>query len=379
MNEKKQELSFESEMESKKNIPNLKSIEKKDNLYTAGTIDESMLSDEEKEKVEKYSSEIDISDVDQIVKYGVDAQRNISDFSMTVLKSVKTHDLGEIGDSLKELTVALDSTTEPQKKGVFGLFQKAKNGINSIKANYAKAETNVDTIEKDLLKHESVLMNDISMYQQMYYLNVEYYKELTMYIIAGKKALDKARHGKLYELKVRADESGKQEDAQAYRDFEDLCHRFQKKISDLETTRIISIQSAPQVRMLQNNDRELLDKIQSAIANTIPLWRNQLVISLGNEHTKRALEAQTSLTDKTNQLLVENSERLKMATIDTAKASERPIVDVSTLQKCNSDLIASINEVVKIHNQGEIQREKAKEELLKIECELKEALLNSGK
>lgn len=361
-------------------IPKLTSVKGKQNIndagYSVGTIGESALAPEEKQMVEQYASEIDISNVEQIVKYGVNAQRNISDFSVSILKKVKTYDMGEIGESLKELTIALDATVEPEKKGIFGLFQKAKRGIGSIRANYATAENNVNRIEEDLLSHESILVQDISIYQQMYELNLQYYKELTIYIFAGKKALDQARAGKLLELKTIADHANKQEEVQAYRDYEDLCHRFEKKLSDLEITRLISIQSAPQVRMLQNNDREMLDKLQSSIANTIPLWRNQLVLSLGIEHTKRALGAQNTLADKTNELLLKNSETLKMATIDTAKAAERPIVDVETLRQCNKDLITSIGEVIKIHEQGAIKREQVQEELVKIEAELKQAMLD---
>ena len=343
--------------------------------YSAGTIDESMLSEEEREMVDQFASEIDITNVDQVVKYGMNAQQNISDFSVSILKKVKTYDLGDVGTSLKELTVAVDATTEPEKKGILGVFQKAKRGVGLIRANYAKAESNVDRIEKDLRLHQNVLIQDISMYQQMYELNVQYYKELTMYIIAGKKALDKARNGKLVELKVRADKTNLQEDVQEYKDFEDLCYRFEKKISDLELTRVIAIQSAPQVRMLQNNDREMLDKLQSSLSNTIPLWRNQLVLSLGIEHSQRAIEAQSTLTEKTNDLLRRNSETLKMATIETAKEVERPIVDIETLRLCSKNLISSVNEVVKIHEQGTAKRVKAQEELLKIEEELKQAML----
>lgn len=344
--------------------------------YSAGTIDESMLSDEEREMVNQFASEIDIADVDQVVKYGMAAQQNISDFSVSILKKVKTYDLGEVGTSLKELTVALDATTEPEKKGILGVFQKAKRGVGSIRANYAKAESNVDRIEKDLRLHQNVLIQDVSMYQQMYELNVQYYKELTMYIIAGKKALDLAKNGKLQELRSRADMTNLQEDVQAFKDFEDLCYRFEKKIADLEITRVIAIQSAPQVRMLQNNDREMLDKLQSSLSNTIPLWRNQLVLSLGIEHSKRALDAQSTLTDKTNDLLRKNSETLKMATIETAKEVERPIVDIETLRICSKNLVSSVNEVVKIHEQGAAKRVKAQEELVKIEEELKQAMLD---
>ena len=366
-----------------KSVPVMQSILStsvyQDKNYAAGAVDENMLTDEARDKVEEFVREINIEDVEQIVRYGEAAQHNISEFSTSILNKVKNYDLGEIGDSLKELTIALDATVEPQKKGVRGLFQKAKRGIDSIRANYAKAETNVNRIEKDLRSHQSVLMKDIDVYQQMYELNIQYYKELTMYIIAGKKALELAKTGKLQELKTKADETGMQEDVQKYRDFEDMCHRFEKKLSDLEITRVISIQVAPQVRMLQNNDREMLDKLQSSLANTIPLWRNQLVLSLGIEHTRRALEAQTTLADKTNELLRKNSETLKMATVETAKQAERPIVEIETLRQCNRDLIATINDVMKIHEQGAAKREKAQEELVKIEEELKQNMLDASK
>lgn len=382
--EEKIQLILNSEQKSTEafldSTPTLQStVKKAESNYSAGTIDESMLSEKEKKMVEQFASEMDIENVDQIVNYGLKAQTNISEFSAAVLKKVKTHDLGEVGNSLKELTVALDATTKPEKKGILGIFQKAKRGIGTIRANYARAESNVDRIEKDLVKHRDILGQDISMYQQMYELNMQYYKELTMYIIAGKKALDQAQNTKLKQLKENAEKSDKQEDAQVYRDYEDLCHRFEKKLSDLELTRVISIQSAPQVRMLQNNDRELLDKLQSSLANTIPLWRNQLVLSLGIEHTSRALAAQGALSEKTNELLRKNSETLKMATVETAKQSEKSIVDIDTLKQCNRDLIASINEVVKIHEQGKVQRVKAQEELVKIEEELKQAMLEAGK
>lgn len=351
----------------------------KGNNYSVGTIDESMLSAEERALVNKFAEEIDISNVNQTVKYGANAQRNISDFSVSILKKVKTHDMGEVGDSLRELTIALDSTVAPQKKGILGVFQKAKHGVNSIRANYAKAETNVDRIEQDLRSHEAVLVQDISIYQQMYELNVQYYRELTMYILAGKKALDTEKAGRLAELREIAEQTSKQEDVQAYRDLEDLCHRFEKKLSDLEITRVISMQSAPQIRMLQNNDRELLDKLQSSIANTIPLWRNQLVLSLGIEHTRRSLDAQSTLAEKTNALLKQNSETLGMATVETAKAAERPLVDIETLRQCNKDLISSLREVVSIHEQGSRQRTQIREELVHIEAELKQAMLETSR
>ena len=376
------------EKQSKKKdgeIPTMKSIITKDELnlnsdeISVGVIDESMLSEEEKEKVERISSELNIEDVNQVINFGNAAQQNISDFSSSILKKVKNYDLGEIGDSLKELTIALDATTEKEKKGLLGLVQKAKRGVDSIRANYTKAENNVNRIEKDLQQHQSVLSTDIMMYQQMYELNIQYYRELTLYILAGKKALNKAKSKKLQQLKKQADASGMQEDVQIYRDYEDLCHRFEKKLNDLEITRVISIQSAPQVRMLQNNDREMLDKLQSSLANTIPLWRNQLVLSLGIEHTRKALEAQSTLADKTNELLRKNSETLKMATVETAKQAERSIVDIETLKQCNKDLITTINDVLKIHKQGEEKREKAQSELTKIEEELKQVMMENSK
>lgn len=380
------EVTMEKQSEKKDGeIPTMKSIITKDELnlnsdeISVGVIDESMLSEEEKEKVERISSELNIEDVNQVINFGNAAQQNISDFSSSILKKVKNYDLGEIGDSLKELTIALDATTEKEKKGLLGLVQKAKRGVDSIRANYTKAENNVNRIEKDLQQHQSVLSTDIMMYQQMYELNIQYYRELTLYILAGKKALNKAKSEKLQQLKRQADTSGMQEDVQIYRDYEDLCHRFEKKLNDLEITRVISIQSAPQVRMLQNNDREMLDKLQSSLANTIPLWRNQLVLSLGIEHTRKALEAQSTLADKTNELLRKNSETLKIATVETAKQAERSIVDIETLKQCNKDLITTINDVLKIHKQGEEKREKTQIELTKIEEELKQVMMENSK
>lgn len=345
---------------------------------SAGSINEDMLTEEEKQQVEEFAQKIDISNVDQVVQYGAAAQMNISNFSVSILKKVRTLDLGDIGQSLRELTVALNASTEPEKTGIRKLFQKPKTKIDSIITNYSKAETNVRKVEKDLQHHQVVLSQDISMYQQMYELNTQYYKELTMYIIAGKKALNNAREGKLEDLRLKAEETQKQEDAQAFRDFSDLCNRFEKKLSDLETTRMISIQIAPQVRMLQNNDREMLDKIQSSLTNTIPLWRNQMVIALGVEHSRKAIEAQKAITDKTNELLTANSERLKMASVETAKESERPIVDIDTLKKCNDDLISSINEIVKIHEQGSEKRKEMHQELVQVEEDLKQALLEAS-
>lgn len=346
--------------------------------YNAGSIDESMLSNDEKEMVAQFANEIDISNAKQVIQYGSSAQKSISDFSVNILGKIKTSELGDVGDALKELTVALDATTEPEKKGILGIFQKAKRGVDSIKANYAKAETNVSRIEKDLEKHQVVLTQDVEMFEQMYDLNLQYYRELTMYIIAGKKALDKARGEQLEALKEKAETSQMQEDVENYNKYVNLCNRFEKKLHDLELTRVIAMQVAPQIRLLQDNDQEMLEKIQSSLVNTIPLWRHQMVLALGIEHTQRALSAQNMITEKTNELLTRNAETLKMATVETAKEAERSVVDIATLKRCNQQLISSISEVVKIHEQGAKRRQDAETELVKVEQELKQALLEAG-
>lgn len=346
--------------------------------YSAGSIDESMLSNDEKEMIAQFANEIDISNAKQVIQYGSSAQKSISDFSVNILGKVKTSELGDVGDALKELTVALDATTEPEKKGILGIFQKAKRGVDSIKANYAKAETNVSRIEKDLEKHQVVLTQDVEMFEQMYDLNLQYYRELTMYIIAGKKALDKARGEQLEALKEKAETSQIQEDVENYNKYVNLCNRFEKKLHDLELTRVIAMQVAPQIRLLQDNDQEMLEKIQSSLINTIPLWRHQMVLALGIEHTQRALSAQNMITEKTNELLTRNAETLKMATVETAKEAERSVVDIATLKRCNQQLISSISEVVKIHEQGAKRRQDAEMELVKVEQELKQALLEAG-
>lgn len=346
--------------------------------YNAGSIDESMLSNDEREMVAQFANEIDISNAKQVIQYGSSAQKSISDFSVNILGKVKTSELGDVGDALKELTVALDATTEPEKKGILGIFQKAKRGVDSIKANYAKAETNVSRIEKDLEKHQVVLTQDVEMFEQMYDLNLQYYRELTMYIIAGKKALDKARGEQLEALKIKAETSQMQEDVENYNKYVNLCNRFEKKLHDLELTRVIAMQVAPQIRLLQDNDKEMLEKIQSSLVNTIPLWRHQMVLALGIEHTQRALSAQNMIAEKTNELLTRNAETLKMATVETAKEAERSVVDIATLKRCNQQLISSISEVVKIHEQGAKRRQDAETELVKVEQELKQALLEAG-
>ena len=344
----------------------------------AGAVDESMLSEDEKEQVETFVKQIDISNVKLVNSYGASAQKGISGFSVSITKNVKTKDFGDIGDSLRELETAIKSTTTSEKKGLLGLFKKGKQKVASLIANYESAETNIKKIEKDLQKHQMALTKDIFVFDQMYDMNLDFYKELTMYIIAGKKALGQAKSTKLVELQEKADTTKDQLDVQMYRDYTDACARFEKRLADLEMTRLLSIQMAPQIRLLQNADQKVVDKLRSDILNTIPAWRNQMVLALGIEHTTRALNAQNALDEMTNELFRKNAETLKQGAIDAALASERSIVDVETLKKINADIITSINEVVKIHEEGSQKRAEAQEELVKIETELKDALLKAG-
>lgn len=344
----------------------------------AGAVDESMLSEDEKKQVETFVKQIDISNVKLVNSYGAGAQKGISGFSVSITKNVKTKDFGDIGDSLRELETAIKSTTTSEKKGLLGLFKKGKQKVASLIANYESAETNIKKIEKDLQKHQMALTKDIFVFDQMYDMNLDFYKELTMYIIAGKKALGQAKSTKLVELQGKADTTRDQLDVQMYRDYADACTRFEKRLADLEMTRLLSIQMAPQIRLLQNADQEVVDKLRSDILNTIPAWRNQMVLALGIEHTTRALNAQNALDEMTNELFRKNAETLKQGAIDVALASERSIVDVETLKKINEDIITSINEVVKIHEEGSQKRVEAQEELVKIETELKDALLKAG-
>lgn len=345
---------------------------------SAGSIDESMLSDEEKKQVEEFAKQIDVTDVKMVNSYGASAQKGIATFSSQITSTVKTKEFGDVGDSLRDLRVAINSTVSPQKKGLLGLFQKGKAKVTYVISNYESAETNIRKIEKDLQRHQQVLTKDVYIFDQMYDMNLEFYKELTMYIIAGKKALEQARRTKLVELQEKAAISQDQLDIQIYRDYDDACKRFEKRIYDLETTRLLSIQQAPQIRLLQNADQEVVDKLRSDIITTIPLWRNQMVLALGIEHSRRALDAQSAVTEMTNEMFARNSEALKQGAIDAAIASEKGVVDIETLRKVNADIIASINEVVKIHEEGSRRRTEATEELAKIEDELKQALLEAG-
>ena len=370
--EVKYDMSF-MEPSLKKNMP-----AEETKAAAAGAVDESMLSEDEKRQVETFVKQIDSSNIKLVNSYGASAQKGISGFSVSITKNVKTKDFGDIGDSLRELETAIKSTTTSEKKGLLGLFKKGKQKVASLIANYESAETNIKKIEKDLQKHQMALTKDIFVFNQMYDMNLDFYKELTMYIIAGKKALGQAKSTKLVELQEKADTTRDQLDVQMYRDYADACTRFEKRLAELEMTRLLSIQMAPQIRLLQNADQEVVDKLRSDILNTIPAWRNQMVLALGIEHTTRALNAQNALDEMTNELFRKNAETLKQGAIDAALASERSIVDVETLKKINADIITSIDEVVKIHEEGSQKRAEAQEELVKIETELKDALLKAG-
>ena len=338
-------------------------------------LDESQLSEAERKVVNDFAQKIDITDSTQVLQYGAAAQKNIAGFSENALNNVRTKDLGEVGQALSSLVVELKTFGQPEKKGIAGFFQKKRNEVIAMKASYDKAEVNVDKIASILEGHQVTLMKDIAMLDQMYELNTKYYKELTMYILAGKKALMKARGETLEELRKKAAESGSQEDAQKYNDFANLCNRFEKKLHDLELTRMISIQMGPQTRMIQNNDTLMLEKIQSSLVNTIPLWKSQMVLSLGLENSRRATAAQTAVTNATNELLKKNADMLKMGTIATAKEAERSIIDIETLQHTNQQLISTLDEVIQIQREGAQKRKEAEVELGRIEGELRQKLM----
>ena len=338
-------------------------------------LDESMLSEAEKKMVEEFSQKIDIADSNLVLNYGAAAQKNIAAFSESALNNVRTKDLGEVGEALSSLVVELKTFGQPEKKGIGGFFQKKRNELEAMKASYAKAETNVDKIVKVLENHQVTLMKDVAMFDQMYELNTKYYKELTMYILAGKKRLEYLRAHDLADLKKKAESTGAQEDAQAYNDFANLCNRFEKKLHDLELTRMISIQMGPQTRLLQNNDTQMLEKIQSSLVNTIPLWKSQMVLALGLEHGRQATAAQAAVTNMTNELLQKNADMLKMGTIETAREAERSVVSIETLQHTNQQLITTLDEVMKIQTEGAQKRQEAEKELGRIEGELKQKLL----
>ena len=339
-------------------------------------LDDSMLTEEEKKVVEEFSKKIDVMDSTMILQYGAAAQKNVASFSENALASVRSKDLGEVGKSLSELVVELKGFgQEEEKKGFLGLFKKAGNKLETMKAQYSKVETNVDKISRELEQHQVTLLKDVAMLDQMYELNLKYYKELTMYILAGKKKLEDVRATELPALKAKAEQTGAQEDAQRYNDMAQMCDRFEKKIHDLELTRVISIQMGPQTRLLQNNDTLMVEKIQSSLVNTIPLWKSQMVLALGLEHSRQATAAQSAVTEMTNALLKKNADMLKMGTIQTAKEAERSIVDIETLQHTNQQLIDTLDEVLNIQREGAEKRRAAEVELGKIEGELKQKLM----
>ena len=339
-------------------------------------IDESMLTEAERKMVDDFSKKIDISDSQLVLQYGAAAQKSVASFSESALSSVRNKDLGEVGDTLTNLVVELKGFGEEEDKGgIFGFFKKASNKMETMKVQYTKAEANVDKIARELEQHQRVLMKDIAMFDQMYELNLKYYKELTMYIIAGKKRLAEVQSGELEELRKKAEASGTAEDAQAYNDMVNMCNRFEKKLHDLELTRMVSIQMGPQTRMLQNNDTLMVEKIQSSLVNTIPLWKSQMVLALGLENSRKATAAQTAVTNATNELLKKNADMLKMGTVATAKEAERSIIDIETLQHTNQQLISTLDEVMKIQQEGSQKRKEAELELGRIEGELKQKLM----
>lgn len=338
-------------------------------------LDESMLSEAERKIVADFAEKIDVTDSNLVLQYGAAAQKNIAGFSESALSKVRTKDLGEVGKDLAGLVGELEHFGQEEKGGIFGFFQKKKNDISALKAQYAKAETNVNKIIEVLEGHQVTLMKDVAMLDQMYSLNTKYYKELTMYILAGKKKLEAVRIGELEELRKKATASGSQEDAQAYNDLANMCNRFEKKLHDLELTRIVSIQMGPQVRLIQNNDALMLEKIQSSLVNTIPLWKSQMVLALGMENSRQATAAQSAVTNMTNELLQKNADMLKMGTIETAKEAEKSVVSVETLQHTNRQLISTLDEMMKIQTEGAQKRKEAEAELGRIEGELKQKLL----
>lgn len=338
-------------------------------------LDETILTAEEKEAVESFASQIDLTDSSMILQYGAGTQKKMADFSENALESVRTKDLGEVGELLSNVVGQLRDFGEEEEKGFLGIFKRTSNKIQNMKAKYAKAETNINQICKSLESHQVQLLKDVAILDKMYELNLTYFKELSMYILAGKKKLQEVRDTKLKEMFQKAQTSGLPEDAQAAKDLDAMCNRFEKKIYDLELTRTISIQTAPQIRLVQGNNTLMVEKIQSTIVNTIPLWKSQMVLALGVEHSAQAAEAQREVTDMTNELLRKNAEKLKLSTIETAKESERGIVEMETLKAANESLISTLDEVMKIQQEGRQKRQEAEVEMQRLETELKQKLL----
>ena len=338
-------------------------------------LDESILTPEEKAAVESFANQIDITNSSVILQYGAGTQKKMADFSESALENVRTKDLGEVGELLSDVVGELKNFDEEEEKGFLGIFKKASNRLQNLKAKYAKAETNINQICQVLEAHQVQLMKDIAILDKMYELNLTYFKELSMYILAGKKKLQEVRDTQLKELLQKAQESNLPEDAQAAKDLDAMCNRFEKKIYDLELTRTISIQTAPQIRLVQSNNTLMVEKIQSTVVNTIPLWKSQMVLALGVEHSAQAAEAQREVTDMTNELLKKNAEKLKLSTVATAKESERGIVEMETLRATNQSLITTLDEVMRIQQEGRQKRQEAEVEMQRLENELKNKLL----
>ncbi len=339
--------------------------------------EEASLTDEEKAMVESFVSQIDIKNPSMVLQYGAGTQQKMASFSEKALESVQTKDLGEVGDMLTDIVKELQSfdAVEEDKGGIFKIFRKASDKIDNLKIKYSKVENNIDSVVKNLERHQIQLMKDISGLDQLYESNLVYYKELTMYILAGKKSLKKFEETELAAAKAKAEKSGLPEDAQAAKDMNDMALRFEKKLHDLELTRMIAIQTAPQIRLIQSNDTAMAEKIQSTIVNTIPLWKSRMVLALGIAHSAEAAKAQRAVTDMTNELLKKNAQMLKQASVDTARETERGIVDIETLKETNQTLISTLDEVLTIQADGRQKRKDAEAELVKIEGELKQKLL----
>lgn len=369
---------FEMETPSLTLEPDLGEFEKKEEVIPKKQLQKEevpVLTPEEQKMVNDFATKIDIENTNQILQYGAGTQKKMADFSDTALENVKTQDLGEIGELISNVVGELKDFDVQEEGKFFGFFRKQTSKIENLKNKYDKAQANVEKITDSLQQHQVRLMKDSAMLDKMYEQNLNYFKELTMYILAGKKKLEETRNGKLAEMKNKAALSGLPEDAQAARDLDEKCSRFEKKLHDLELTRTIAMQTAPQIRLIQNNDTVIVEKIQTTIVNTIPLWKSQMVLALGIAHSAEAAQAQRQVTDITNELLRKNAETLHMATVETAKESERGIVDLETLQKTNADLIQTLDDVMRIQMEGRQKRQAAEMEMHRMEEELKRKLL----
>lgn len=369
---------FEMETPSLTLEPDLGELEKKEEVLPKKQLQKEevpVLTPEEQKMVNDFAAKIDIENTNQILQYGAGTQKKMADFSDTALENVKTQDLGEIGELISNVVGELKDFDVQEEGKFFGFFRKQTSKIENLKNKYDKAQANVEKITDSLQQHQVRLMKDSAMLDKMYEQNLNYFKELTMYILAGKKKLEETRNGKLAEMKNKAALSGLPEDAQAARDLDEKCSRFEKKLHDLELTCTIAMQTAPQIRLIQNNDTVMVEKIQTTIVNTIPLWKSQMVLALGIAHSAEAAQAQRQVTDITNELLRKNAETLHMATVETAKESERGIVDLETLQKTNADLIQTLDDVMRIQMEGRQKRQAAEMEMHRMEEELKRKLL----